>query len=166
VKPVQRVASLLRDTGAGFGSSVENALVEKAAIQRATEHYRHQGYSVESKERERVGYDLLCEKGRAKLFVEVKGVRGNRRDFLMTRRELSLSGRDSRFRLALVMRARSAEPTVTSWSAREFLKDFDATAITYSVGLLVTCAKGRPNIQMEATRQAVRAIMCCGARLI
>ena len=132
VRPARRVPSP-RETGAGFGSSVENALVEQAAIQRATKHHRDQGYSVRSKQRDRVGCDLLCEKGRAKLFVEVKGVRGTRRNFLMTRGELALSGRDSRFRLALVTRARSAKATVASWSAREFLRDFDATAITYSV---------------------------------
>lgn len=132
VRPARRVPSL-RNAGAGFGSSVENALVELAAIQLATKHYRDQGYSVQSTQRDRVGFDLLCEKGRAKLFVEVKGVRGTQRNFLMTRGELALSSRDPRFRLALVTQARSAKATVVSWSAREFLRDFDATAITYSV---------------------------------
>lgn len=95
-------------------------------------------------ERDRVGYDLHCEKGRAKLFVEGKGVRGTERTFLMTRGELALSSSDSRFRLALVTRALDPKATVTVWSAREFLRDFDATAIAYSVRFVGHMRQRRP----------------------
>ena len=102
-------------------------------MRQVVKFYRGRGYEVSSVERDRTGYDLLCMKGRAKLFVEVKGVRGSRRSFFMTRRELSVCTENPRFILALVTRALSARALVTPWSAREFLEQFDATPATYSV---------------------------------
>jgi hypothetical protein len=48
-------------------------LIEKTAIDKSIEYYRERGYDVESVEKDNVGYDLLATKGKAKIFIEVKG---------------------------------------------------------------------------------------------
>lgn len=51
-----------------------NALVEAAAVQAVYKFYERQGYTVETVERENLGWDLVVAKGRKSLKVEVKGI--------------------------------------------------------------------------------------------
>lgn len=50
--------------------------IEKAAVTLVATHYENQGYVVDSRERENVGYDLLAVKGRQRFCIEVKGRSG------------------------------------------------------------------------------------------
>lgn len=47
--------------------------VEQVAIRIVTDRYRKNGWSVTSREAVKVGYDLLCRRGRDVAHVEVKG---------------------------------------------------------------------------------------------
>lgn len=82
-----------RGQGGGFGDPESNREVERAAIARATAALEAEGWSVESVERDRIGFDLLCTRpdGEAR-HVEVKGVRGSARSFIITEGELLRSG--------------------------------------------------------------------------
>jgi hypothetical protein len=51
--------------------------VEKAAIDTTTAHFRNQGYTVDSHEKDNVGWDLLATFGNRQLRLEVKGLAGS-----------------------------------------------------------------------------------------
>lgn len=71
-----------------FGDAQENAAVEAAAIAFVTQHFQSRGYRVTSLEAENLGYDLLCEKRRERIPVEVKGRSGESTDFVITANEV------------------------------------------------------------------------------
>lgn len=52
------------ENGAGFGTSENNALVEKAAEDAVTRQYTCDGWEVKRVAAEKRGYDLSCRKGR------------------------------------------------------------------------------------------------------
>jgi len=62
-----------RAGGAGFGLAAENRQVELAAIRAVRAHYRALGWRVRSVERDKVGYDLIAQRGTEEAHVEVKG---------------------------------------------------------------------------------------------
>lgn len=71
-----------------YGSSENNRKVEVAAIDFVTKFYESSGWSVESVERDKVGYDLICRKGNERQDVEVKGRSGNYLQFIITANEV------------------------------------------------------------------------------
>ena len=71
--------------GAGFGHPETNKEVEEKAIKYVTKKYEKEGWVVESKEKDNLGYDLHCTKGLETRFVEVKGVKGNQQSFFITK---------------------------------------------------------------------------------
>lgn len=62
--------------GGGFGNAEQNARVEQAAMFAVKRDYRSRGWTVQSREAEKLGYDLQCSRGSAVHHVEVKGVSG------------------------------------------------------------------------------------------
>jgi hypothetical protein len=66
-----------------------------------SETYRREGWQVESVEQKRCGFDLLCVQGGVEAHVEVKGVAGAQRRFVITAGELRRAREDDRFVLAL-----------------------------------------------------------------
>lgn len=117
--------------GGGFGTAAENREVEKAAVTYVTEWYRSQGWTVTSVESEKRGYDLLCERASAELHVEVKGMNGNGKQFILTAREFETGFQDSKFILALVTYALSEKPNLQQWKAKEFREAFAFSPIQY-----------------------------------
>jgi hypothetical protein len=77
-RPVGRSARM----GAGFGDPVSTRLVEKAAVLAVKRLFRGRGWAVTSVEAEARGFDLLCVRNRKELHVEVKGVAGDRQNFI------------------------------------------------------------------------------------
>src|ERR1039458_150958 len=63
-------AELRRRLGSGFGSAEQNKKVELAAIKAAKNHYKDDGWNVESVEAEKIGFDLRCRKGKLERHVE------------------------------------------------------------------------------------------------
>lgn len=120
-----------RPAGAGFGDPEQNRKVEEAAVRVVTEWYQNEGWEVISVESQRCGFDLLCKRDGLEAHVEVKGVAGSERRFIITDGEHQYAKTDDRFVLALVTSAMSESPTLERWSARSFLEQFDFKPIQY-----------------------------------
>lgn len=121
-----------RLTGAGFGRSDDNAIVEQAAMDVVTAHYEAFGYRVEDVSAQRMGWDISCWRDhRLERRVEVKGVTGPEPRVLLTKGELESASRDNGWELAVVTQARttpqlrifSAEHAIRSAVPYRFLAD-------------------------------------------
>jgi hypothetical protein len=100
--PVPKTEGTRRRVGGGFGDHISNKEVELAAIKAVREYYRCRGWSVVSVEKDCLGYDLDCTKGKQLQHVEVKGIRGSLCSFIITPNELDASRGDPLFRLCAV----------------------------------------------------------------
>jgi hypothetical protein len=117
--------------GAGFGRSEENRKVEEAAVNLVSETYRQEGWQVESVEERRCGFDLYCVRHSEEVHVEVKGVEGAERRFVITAGELRRAREDDRFVLALVTSALSSQPGLERLPAAIFRSAFTFDPIQY-----------------------------------
>jgi hypothetical protein len=117
--------------GAGFGSPESNRIVERAAVKHVTSFFTRKGWTVEDVSKEKRGYDLLCNRDRSHLHVEVKGVAGGRRQFQITAREKRIWATDTSFVLALVTRAKSVHPSLDLFKGPKTLRQFHFQPISY-----------------------------------
>jgi len=117
--------------GAGFGRSEENRKIEEAAVNLVCERYRREGWRVESVEELRYGYDLHCVRDGEEAHVEVKGVAGVERRFVITAGELRCAHEDDLYVLALVTSALSSGPVLELLPAVAFRKAFTFVPIQY-----------------------------------
>jgi hypothetical protein len=125
-------APLLKvNAGAGFGDSIENKLVEDAAVDAVKTCYEKDGWTVGSVEREKRGFDLECRKGQVVENVEVKGVRGTKQSFIITAGEVEQARRNNEFVLIVVTSALSKSPVLTRYSGAEFGRKFELAAVQY-----------------------------------
>jgi hypothetical protein len=74
--------------GAGFGDSETNRKVERAAVAAVTRKLEDEGWTVISVEQAKLGYDLRCTRGKARRFVEIKGIQGTKTGFFITAAEV------------------------------------------------------------------------------
>jgi len=89
-----------------------NIEVEKAAVNATQQYYEDLGYTVESVEKENLGWDLYARRGSRTLHVEVKGVSNSGIYFELTPNEYKkLQEHHDRFRVCVVCDALSA-PTL------------------------------------------------------
>ncbi len=130
-KPSVAAREALRRSGAGFGDSETNLLVERAAIRKVTRLLKQKGFAVTSRERDSIGYDLDARRGRTELHVEVKGVSGAAIQFPITRNEVSRATSDPSFRLFVVTEATSKSARVHEFRGRELHHRFDLQPISY-----------------------------------
>ena len=128
-------AAINRFLGAGFGSVEENRRVERAAIRTAVKYLRAQGWSIESKERDRVGYDLDCIRMNRKMHVEVKGIRGDAPKFILTAGEHTRVRDDGTFALCIVTRALAPNATVELVRANKLGERLTVTPLAYKATL-------------------------------
>lgn len=91
--------------GGGFGDPLSNRAVEKVAVHAVTRHLKLKGWSVQSKERNALGYDVHCVRGRSERHVEVKGVSGSVPSFIITAGERARAEHDPFFQLCVVTNA-------------------------------------------------------------
>lgn len=117
--------------GAGFGKSNENCQVEEAAVNLVIETYRQEGWQVVSVEERKCGFDLLCARDGEEAHVEVKGVAGEDRRFVITAGELLRAVDDDQFVLALVTSALSSQPGLERLPAARFRRGFTFAPIHY-----------------------------------
>jgi hypothetical protein len=129
----EEAVCLPRNGGQGFGDPDRNAAVEKAAVDLVIEKYRADGWIVTDRQNDKCAYDLLCERGRFKRLIEVKGTQGDAPIFFMTRGELDLALSSDEFRLAVVLGALSASPRLREWTSPEFARRFTPVPIQYRV---------------------------------
>lgn len=119
--------------GAGFGTDPErNKAVEFVAVDAVRQWFVDEGWTVESRESETCGYDLLCRKGRSEQHVEVKGVAGEELCFMITANEVTTAKRDSQFLLSVVTNALSPEKLeMYDFTGRQLLEEFELEPVTY-----------------------------------
>jgi len=116
--------------GAGFGSLEQNLWVEAAAVAEVTRYLRAARWSVKDVSARNVGYDLLCTRAGDELHVEVKGVSGQRAQFLMTAHERRHWERDPEFALGLV-RGALTTPRLSLFRGSASLANFRVTPLAY-----------------------------------
>ncbi|OLT46103.1 hypothetical protein BJF87_23275 [Gordonia sp. CNJ-863] len=111
--------------GAGYGDTATNKLVEEAAIDAVTAHYRSLGYRVDDVGSQKIGWDLTCSSRLNGLRrVEVKGVAGREPSILLTRNELRSAREDKYWELAIVTSALT-EPTIAIFTAQDVIQRAD-----------------------------------------
>jgi hypothetical protein len=124
-------AKIKNYSGAGFGNSVENELVEKSAIDFVRNWYELEGWDVESVERDRCGFDLNCREDGSEEHVEVKGVSNSKQTFVITAGEVKKAESDPKFRVCVVTNARTENKSMFQYSGKEFLAAFALKPIQY-----------------------------------
>lgn len=117
-----------------FGTAEHRAAVEKAAIEATTSHLQKGGFSVKSREKENIGFDLEATHNTddKMLHIEVKGTSGKSEKFFITANEYRYS-LNSAWRFALVTDALN-KPKVTLYTLSEFEQAFDLVPMTWSGG--------------------------------
>lgn len=83
-----------------------NAKVESAAVREVWKYYESNSYTLESVEKDNVGWDLEAKSGRLTLKIEVKGLSGELAAAQLSPNEyLAFSDRSPNYRLAIVVNA-------------------------------------------------------------
>ncbi|SRR6266849_9220001 len=118
-------------SGAGFGDAKTNALVEVAAVRKVTQLLKGRGFTVSSREKDAIGYDLDAKRGRTELHVEVKGVSGEAIQFPITLNEVKTARLDPSFRLFVVTDARKKFAKVHEFQGRDVETRFILQPISY-----------------------------------
>lgn len=118
-------------TGAGFGNPETNRKVERAAVAAVTDWYESEGWTVESVEAQKCGYDLLCRKESEENHVEVKGIQGELVAFIITAAEVKQAQKDSDFVLCVVTSALTNDPKLILYDGESFGSDFELSPLSY-----------------------------------
>jgi hypothetical protein len=117
--------------GAGFGDPETNKKVEKAAILFVTKWYLLHGWTVETVEAKKCGFDLRCIRANAEEHVEVKGIQGEGLSFPITSSEVDKAKKDSAFIISIVTSALSNQPLMHRFTGQAFLNSFDLKPLTF-----------------------------------
>jgi hypothetical protein len=120
-----------RVVGGGFGDAMTNALVEQAAVRKVIEILKRRGFSVRSRESERIGYDLDATKGKTELHVEVKGVSGREVQFIISKGEVAKAASDPASQLMVVTQARTRKACVHEFHGGDLKRLFALTPVNY-----------------------------------
>lgn len=118
-------------SGAGFGDYKTNKKVEIAAIKKATNYLERNGYTVVSRERDKIGYDLEARKGNREIHVEVKGSSGNGGQCIITTQESEVAKNDPLFRIWIITDALSRNSKIIKFTGTKFLEEFELKPISY-----------------------------------
>jgi len=118
-------------SGAGFGDTVGNKVVETAAVQAVVKAYHEDGWAVRSVECDKCGFDLECSKNGAVENVEVKGISGAVPCFIITAGEVVQARSNPNFFIIVVTLALSTSPNLRKYSGAEFCQRFELSAIQY-----------------------------------
>jgi hypothetical protein len=119
--------------GGGFGSPTENKITEDAAVKYVKKHFQQRGWQVRDVSSEKCGYDLFCSRRKSAVHVEVKGVAGSLRRFIITAAERRQWEIDKSFVLAIVTSARSAKPSLDIFRGSDSIKRFYFEPLSFMV---------------------------------
>lgn len=108
-------------SGAGFGNSETNAIVEERAMEAVRKHFQALGYLIEDVSAKNLGWDMTVSrnKGVDERHIEVKGVSGDTQKVLLTKNEMLNAKTNQKWELAIVTSALTKRPLVSVWTARE-----------------------------------------------
>jgi len=134
-EPALKAGDYLSAHGAGFGDPKNNRRVERAAIAAVKKWYLQKGWSVQSKEADRCGYDLECAFGDKRECAEVKGVSSSLPSFLITRGELDASERNPCFVIFVVTQALEKHPRIQRMTGRELKARYDFSPLQFMATL-------------------------------
>lgn len=104
--------------------------IEESAIRTVWSWYESRGWKVVSVERDKIGYDLRCRKGREQRHVEVKGRARSGGVVLLTAREWRRAIEDQRFVLAIVSNIQR-DPILNQLTGLEFQRAYDIKPIVF-----------------------------------
>ena len=90
------------------------------------------GWKITSRERDGIGFDLECTRGRKVRHVEVKGVRGTKPEFILTEGERRRAETDPDFELIVVTDALGA-PKLHHFPGASILERSTLTPISWRV---------------------------------
>ncbi len=124
---------IISSSGAGFGTADQNRIVEKAACKAVRLHFKNEGFEINSREKENLGYDFDAKRDQEELHIEVKGISGVVTKFVITAGEVKCARTDSRFRVAAVTEATTPRRKIKIFTGTEFLKKFTLRPLAYSV---------------------------------
>lgn len=124
------VAARVHRKGGGFGSPEHNRKVEAAAIREVRKEYETQGWTVQSREREKVGYDLFCTKGNVEDHVEVKGTQGQDVAFIITAGEVRNAMLDRRH-VTVVVTDALGSPALHRYDKERFVAELSLEPLAY-----------------------------------
>ena len=119
--------------GCAFANPETRVRVEKAAIRCVTAWHDDRGWSVRSREKDGVGYDLECMKQDKRRCVEVKGTSAEEGTFVMTRGEHGQARDNPDFILAIVSNA-LVKPAVKFVTGEKLLATYCFEPLSYMVG--------------------------------
>ena len=126
-----KAVTLSERKGAGFGSPLENKLTEDAAMKHVTKHFRRRGWEVIDVSKQNCHYDLSCTRKKSTVHVEVKGIKGSVRKFIITAPEKRQWEGDRSFVLAIVTNARSTKPNIDLHRGPESIRRFYFEALSF-----------------------------------
>lgn len=117
--------------------------IEQSAVEHATCILISEGWSVESVEAEKCGYDLHCTQDDDERHVEVKGTQGDQPAFIITAQELRCADEDTYFELWVVVRTLDKEAKVHRYTGEELRQHFRLQALQYRAVLKNAANKRR-----------------------
>lgn len=100
---------VIASSGAGFGDPVKNAVVERRAMEAATDYLQTGGWRCEDVSLQKRGWDITASLDRRERHVEVKGVTGAAPVVLLTRNEIATAESDPDWCLLVVTRVLSKQ---------------------------------------------------------
>ena len=127
LEPTERVAVEVR--GGGFPDPQTRKEIEITAVSFVVKEFESNGYTVEDRQRENCGYDLLATSLAETLWVEVKGTDATERRFFITRNERNVA-RNPHWRLAIVTMARNS-PKLVIMTGEEMERTFEYDALAW-----------------------------------
>ncbi len=118
-------------SGSGFGTPKQRLVIEQAARKEFKKYFKGKGYTLVSRESEKVGYDFDARRKTQELHVEVKGISGPVTRFIITAKEAECARADGNFRLAAVTEATTKNRKVHVFTGKGFLKKCGLKPISY-----------------------------------
>ncbi|WP_179258548.1 DUF3883 domain-containing protein [Caballeronia sordidicola] len=137
LESVEAVSVTVR--GGGFADPQTRREIELAAIHYVTRELELQGFTVEDRQRENCGYDLLALRGQEELLYEVKGTDAIAPRFFISRNERNCSKRNKNWRLAVVTSAR-ATPTLLVLTSAEMEDRFTFECLAWECTITMPAA--------------------------
>ncbi|MEY4322295.1 MAG: hypothetical protein RL410_76 [Actinomycetota bacterium] len=111
--------SVMRKTGAGYGSAEKNRLVEVAAVSIVIKELKKAQWRVVDVQSKNLGWDLTAKKGTQTRKIEVKGVSGLLPSVILTRNEHRAFATEKDWELAIVTMALSKHPHLRYFTRTE-----------------------------------------------
>lgn len=120
--------------GGGFPDAATRKEIEDAAIKHVTNSLKKDGFQVDDRQNENLGYDLLAIKDTVTRFIEVKGTDNPEPRFFITRNESKFADENSEWFIYIVCMARRS-PQLHVFTGREMRQKFSFSPLAWECNL-------------------------------